>query len=261
MKKKLSYKRKKTGVKLSRSNRSKFHRSYKKVEMCITEPGPSKVITYDENGKVVDFNSRGKTKFEDTLTKVGKEAMAANKKAKLDKKEATKKILANAGYDPTIKYSRKERKHFTRLVKNNLFVTPKPVTLTDEEIEERVLAKKKKRAELLKSRPHARDVAEAAKKTLIDLKKALKSKTTNVPVVEKKQEFTRVIQRFSDDNPIKNYDFYTDTIQAENKEEALKLSKELAEKHSNDPKFAGMSITPKGTTDTTYYPKATLLAA
>lgn len=259
MKKKISHKR--TGVKLSKSNRSKFHRSYKKVEMRITEPGPSKVIIYDENGKVVDFSSKGKTKFKDTLTKVGEEAMASNKKAKLDKKEAIKKILTSAGYDPTIKYSRKERKHFTRLVKNNLFVTPKPVTLTDKEIKKRVTAKKEKRAELLNSRPHAKTVAEEAKKALIDLKKAFKSKTTNVPVVEQKQEFTRVIQRFSDDNPIKNYDFYTDTIEAADKEEALKLSKPLAEKHSNDPKFAGMSITPKGTTDTTYYPKATLLAA
>lgn len=260
MKKFISHKR--TGVKTSISNRSKFHRSYKKVEMAITEPGPSKVITYDENGKVVNFNSRGKTKCKDTLTKVGKEAMAANKKAKSDKKEAIKRILASAGYDCTVKYGRKERKHFARLVKNNLFITPKPVTLTDEQIEERIKSKKDKRKELLNSRPHAVEVAEKAKKALLDLKKIFKeNKKSKVEITEDKKEFVRSVQRFSDDNPIKSYDFYTDTIKAENKEEALKLSKELAEKHSNDPKFAGMSITPKGTTDTTYYPKATLLAA
>lgn len=261
MKKNISHKR--TGVKLSKSNRSKFNRSYKKIEvMTIAEPGPSKVIVYDENGKVVNFNSRGKTKHEDTLTKVGKEAIAANKKARLDKKEAIKKILASAGYDHTIKYSRKERKHFTRLVKNNLFITPKPVTLTDEEIEERIKARKAKRVELLNSRPHAAEVAEKAKEAILDLKKIFKeSKKPKVQVTENKKEFVRSVQKFSDDNPIKSYDFYTDTIKAEDKEEALKLSKDLAKKHSNDPKFAGMSITPKGTTDTTYYPKATLLAA
>lgn len=254
--------RKRIGVKTSKSNRSKFHRSYKKVETLITEPGPSKVITYDENGKVVSFNSRGKTKHEDTLTKVGKEAMAANKKAKSDKKEAVKRILNSVGFDPTVKYSKKERKHFARIVKNNLFVKAKPVNLTDEEIKTRINARKEKRIELLKERPLASEIAKKVKQATLDLKNLLKSKSSkSITTAEEKQQFTRSVQLFSKDNPMKSYDFYTDTIEAVNEDEALKLSKEFAKKYSNNPEFAGMSITPKGTTNKHYFPKATLLAA
>ena len=34
----------------------------------------------------------------------------------------------------TIRYTRKEKKHFTRIVKNNMFTKPKGVTLTTEQI-------------------------------------------------------------------------------------------------------------------------------
>lgn len=47
-----------------------------------------------------------------------------------------------AGYDPTIRYTRKEKKHFTRIVKNNMFTKPKGVTLTTEQIKEKIKADK-----------------------------------------------------------------------------------------------------------------------
>ena len=131
MKKILAKKNKRTGIKNHRSNKNKFRRSYKAYQIMTVskKPGPSGVIKYDENGKVIGFVKwAGNKKQSEYTTKVAKDAMNENKSIKQSKKELIKNILMKAGYDPTIRYTRKEKKHFTRIVKNNMFTKPKGVT-------------------------------------------------------------------------------------------------------------------------------------
>lgn len=145
MKKILAKKNKRTGIKNHRSNKNKFRRSYKAYQIMTVskKPGPSGVIKYDENGKVIGFAKwAGNKKQSEYTTKVAKDAMNENKSIKQSKKELIKNILMKAGYDPTIRYTRKEKKHFTRIVKNNMFTKPKGVTLTTEQIKEKIKADK-----------------------------------------------------------------------------------------------------------------------
>lgn len=145
MKKILAKKNKRTGIKNHRSNKNKFRRSYKAYQIMTVskKPGPSGVIKYDENGKVIGFVKwAGNKKQSEYTTKVAKDAMNENKSIKQSKKELIKNILMKAGYDPTIRYTRKEKKHFTRIVKNNMFTKPKGVTLTTEQIKEKIKANK-----------------------------------------------------------------------------------------------------------------------
>lgn len=145
MKKILAKKNKRTGIKNHRSNKNKFRRSYKAYQIMTVskKPGPSGVIKYDENGKVIGFVKwAGNKKQSEYTTKVAKDAMNENKSIKQSKKELIKNILMKAGYDPTIRYTRKEKKHFTRIVKNNMFTKPKGVTLTTEQIKEKIKADK-----------------------------------------------------------------------------------------------------------------------
>lgn len=145
MKKILAKKNKRTGIKNHRSNKNKFRRSYKAYQIMTVskKPGPSRVIKYDENGKVIGFVKwAGNKKQSEYTTKVAKDAMNENKSIKQSKKELIKNILMKAGYDPTIRYTRKEKKHFTRIVKNNMFTKPKGVTLTTEQIKEKIKADK-----------------------------------------------------------------------------------------------------------------------
>lgn len=254
---------KRAGVKLSKSNRSKFHRSYKKIEMMtVAEPGPSRVITYDENGKVISFNSRCKTKFADTVEVRGKEAMEANKKAKVEKKEAIKRILASAGYDPTVKYSRKEQKHFTRIVKNKLFAAPKPVTLTKEECKARFVKEKVRKLELLNSRKHISEVTTTD--ILSKFKEFISKKAAPKKVVEEDPElrtFKYVIQRKSSKDPMRSYDFLLDSFRANGEAMAKQLAKELAKEYGKDELFDGIRLKDSKDGNIIFYPKSTLLAA
>lgn len=145
MKKILAKKNNRTGIKNHRSNKNKFRRSYKAYQIMTVskKPGPSGIIKYDENGKVIEFVKwAGNKKQSEYTTKVAKDAMNENKSIKQSKKELIKNILMKAGYDPTIRYTRKEKKHFTRIVKNNMFTKPKGVTLTTEQIKEKIKADK-----------------------------------------------------------------------------------------------------------------------
>ena len=94
MKKILANKKgKRTGVKLSTTNKSKLRRSKKVEYLTKVELGPSKYIEYDKDGKVIGFISNSKKLHQaDHLTDVAKKAIAANKSAKAAKKEAIKKI-------------------------------------------------------------------------------------------------------------------------------------------------------------------------
>lgn len=130
MKKKRNTGRRK-GEKLSRSNRAKLRRS-KKIEVITSSPGPSPYITKSEDGKVTIKNIVGNVKQKDYTTKVGKDSRQANKTARQEKKNRIKQILASLNFDPTIKYTRKEKKRFTRAVKKNLFKDSASVIPTKE---------------------------------------------------------------------------------------------------------------------------------
>lgn len=253
MKKNLSGKHKDhKGKKLSRTNRSKLRRS-KKVEEVFRRPGPSPYITKGENGKVIITNIVGKVKQKSYTTEVGKNSRQENKTAKQAKKELIKQILASAGFEPTVHYTRKEKKKFTRTIKKLLFVQPKPVNLTDEEIKVRFQREKEHKAELLASRPHANEIKASVLEFLKQNKKVLNNKKNT-------RKFRYIVQNQSEDNPSKDVDFLTDYIEANTKEEALTKVKDIAKKYVNNEKFTGMRIEDTISNDSTYYPKATLAA-
>lgn len=79
------------------------------------EIGPS-LVTEVKDGKTVNWNSWS-SKNKQQPTEIAKNAMEENKAIKQSKKELIKNILMKAGYDPTIHYTRKEKKKFTRIVK------------------------------------------------------------------------------------------------------------------------------------------------
>ncbi len=253
MKKKLSGKHKDhKGKKLSSTNRSKLHHS-KKIEYVNGVPGPSSLITKDENGKVTITNVFGKVKQKDYTTKIGKSAQQENKTVKQAKKERIKQILTAAGFDPTIRYTRKEIKRFTRIVKNKLFIKPTPVNLTKEEIKARFTEEKAKKAVLLESRPYAK-IKGSSVEYLMKVKKTQEEK-------QKAKKFRYVVSNKSGDNSMKDIDFYTDYVNAKDKEDALSKVKVIAKKYKSDKKFCGIRIEDLSTNNWTYYPKATLLAA
>lgn len=239
MKKNLSGKHKDhKGKKLSRTNRSKLRRS-KKVEEVFRRPGPSPYITKGENGKVIITNIVGKVKQKSYTTEVGKNSRQENKTAKQAKKELIKQILASAGFEPTVHYTRKEKKKFTRLIRKQLFVQPKPVNLTDEEIKVR-FQREKVKASVLEFLKKGREVLNNKKNT---------------------RRFRYVVQNQSEDNPMKSTDFYTDYLDANDKKEAFSKVKALAKKYENNDKFTGITVEDLSNNNWTYYTKSKLLAA
>lgn len=253
MKKNLSGKHKNhKGKKLSRTNRTKLRKS-KKTEVILSSPGPSPFITKGEDGKVIITNISGKVKQKDYTTKIGKNARQENKTARQAKKERIKQILASMGFEPTVHYTRKEKKKFTRTIKKLLFVQPKPVNLTDEEIKVRFQREKEYKAELLASRPHANEIKASVLEFLKQNKKVLNNKKNT-------RKFRYIVQNQSEDNPSKDIDFLTDYIEANTKEEALTKVKDIAKKYVNNEKFTGMRIEDTVSNDSIYYPKATLAA-
>lgn len=187
-------------------------------------------------------------------TELGKKARQENKTAKQTKKELIKQILASAGFEPTVHYTRREKKKFTRLIKKRLFVQPKPVNLTNEEIKIRFQREKERKAELLVSRPHINEVNTSVLEFLKKGREILNNKKNN-------SKFRYVIQNQSEDNPIKDIDFLTDYVEASTREEALTKVKDIAKKYVNNKKFTGMRIEDTVDNNSIYYPKSTLLAA
>lgn len=237
MKKKLLISRKRTGIKTSRSNRSKFIRSYKKVEMLtIAEPGPSKAIKYDKDGKVVEFISWSKKNHQNP-TKIAKQAMEENKRTRKEKKELIKKILMEAGYDYTIRYTRKEKKKFTRAVKNKLFVKPKPVTLTKEQILERV---KQKQISKKMAFEQLRHLSPLGKKRV---QKGFTAAELSVKEKEDERLFAYTLRRKREDDPMRSEDFLTDHILAKSREDAKNKLKPIVKKYLKDDNFTGVSVT------------------
>lgn len=219
--KKQKVQHKRTGVKLSGTNRSKLRRS-KKTEVVFRNPGPSPFITKGEDGKVSITNIVGNVSQKSYTTDIGKNARQANKTAKQAKKDRIKQILASAGFDPTIKYTRKEKKKFTRTVKKNLFAKKEVVIPSKEEVNKRKF------------------------KYVIQRKRSEKI----VPAVVQTIEDHRV------------YDFKTDYFEAASKEDAFKLAVKEAKKFEKDTSFTGVTVYDmEGDNSITYYTRSKLLAA
>lgn len=217
--------------------------------------GPSLVIEYDKDGKVKNFNSWSKHSKQN-MSKVAIEAQKEYKIAANSKKEAVKKILQSCGYDPTIKYTRKEKKRFTRAVKQKLFDL---TTIVKREFYNRK-ALKEKYSKVSEQTPHA-----TAVNTAIAVKERSKTKALSAEEINKekpnKRKFTYIINRVveadinakKEGRPYKNYDFLTDYFEADTVKSAEKKAANIAKKYLKDESFAGITIKdPEGLNMTTY---------
>lgn len=188
-------------------------------------------------------------------TKIATESRNENKNAKLSKKERIKQILKEAGYDPTIKYTSKVKRKFTRIVKNKLFEKPKPVTLTKEQIKERIRIKQGLREQLLKERKHISEFVN---------KKIQKGYTAAELSVKEKTDirtFQYVVQKKSEDNPQRDYDFLTDYFKASSREDAKNKAMKIAKKYADNDDVTGIRIQDSKDNNIIYYTKSKLLAA
>lgn len=188
-------------------------------------------------------------------TKVATESRNENKNAKLSKKERIKQILKEAGYDPTNKYTSKEKRKFTRIVKNKLFEKPKPVTLTKEQIKERIKIKQGLREQLLKERKHISEFVN---------KKIQKGYTAAELSIKEKADirtFQYVVQKKSEDNPQRDYDFLTDYFKASSREDAKNKVMKIAKKYADNDDITGIRIQDSKDNNIIYYTKSKLLAA
>ena len=188
-------------------------------------------------------------------TKIATESRNENKNAKLSKKERIKQILKEAGYDPTIKYTSKEKRKFTRIVKNKLFEKPKPVTLTKGQIKERIRIKQGLREQLLKERKHISEFVN---------KKIQKGYTAAELSVKEKTDirtFQYVVQKKSEDNPQRDYDFLTDYFKASSREDAKNKAMKIAKKYADNDDVTGIRIQDSKDNNIIYYTKSKLLAA
>lgn len=188
-------------------------------------------------------------------TKIATESRNENKNAKLSKKERIKQILKEAGYDPTIKYTSKEKRKFTRIVKNKLFEKSKPVTLTKEQIKERIRIKQGLREQLLKERKHISEFVN---------KKIQKGYTAAELSVKEKTDirtFQYVVQKKSEDNPQRDYDFLTDYFKASSREDAKNKAMKIAKKYADNDDVTGIRIQDSKDNNIIYYTKSKLLAA
>jgi hypothetical protein len=188
-------------------------------------------------------------------TKIATESRNENKNAKLSKKERIKQILKEAGYDPTIKYTSKEKRKFTCIVKNKLFEKPKPVTLTKEQIKERIRIKQGLREQLLKERKHISEFVN---------KKIQKGYTAAELSVKEKTDirtFQYVVQKKSEDNPQRDYDFLTDYFKASSREDAKNKAMKIAKKYADNDDVTGIRIQDSKDNNIIYYTKSKLLAA
>jgi hypothetical protein len=188
-------------------------------------------------------------------TKIATESRNENKNAKLSKKERIKQILKEAGYDPTIKYTSKEKRKFTRIVKNKLFEKPKPVTLTKEQIKERIRIKQGLREQLLKERKHISEfVSKKIQKGYTAAELSVKEKTDI-------RTFQYVVQKKSEDNPQRDYDFLTDYFKASSREDAKNKAMKIAKKYADNDDVTGIRIQDSKDNNIIYYTKSKLLAA
>lgn len=235
--------------------------------------GPSLVIEYTEDGKVKNFNSWNKSNKQ-AMTDIAKETQKEYHIVANSKKERIKQILQSVNYDPTIKYTRKEKKRFTRAVKNNLF-SSKSIDSTTI-VKRKYYNREKLKVEYLLKKgilltPHA-DMVNAA--LAINNSKQTRSLSATEINHEKanKRKFTYVINRVCEADinskksnlPYKTYDFLTDYFEAETVKSAEIKAAKLSKKYLKDESFAGVTLKdPEGTNFVTYLTpeKVTRLAA
>ena len=223
--------------------------------------GPSLVIKYDKNGKVINWNNHS-AHIHQQPTKEAKAIMQINKDVQKSKKERIKQILKSMNYDPTIKYTRKEKKHFTRAVKAKLFEQPKPITvLTKEQYKEKFKQEKIIKQAKLANLPHIHDLYT----TLPNIKGLQRSKPAaemNVKEKGNNRKFTYVINRVQEEDleakkegrPYRSYEFLTDYFNANTVKEAERKIKSIAKKYKEDTSFAGITLKdPEGENMMTYY--------
>ena len=198
----------------------------------------------------------GNKKQSEYTTNIAKNAMADNKSAKQSKKELIKKILMKAGYEPTVHYTRKEKKHFTRIVKNKLFTksTP-PKQLSKEEYKKKFAEERAAKKVKLDNLPHAQLPVIKGKQRPISAAEAVKKEKPN------ERKFRFVVNRKSDENPNKVYDFLTDYFDASTRNEAKNKATKIAKKYKKDTSFAGITVQDiNGDNSITYYSRKALAA-
>lgn len=234
----------------------KYIKKYCPVETTRDfEIGPS-LVTEVKDGKTVNWNSWS-SKNKQQPTKIAKNAIEENKAIKQSKKELIKNILMKAGYDPTIYYTRKEKKKFTRIVKNSLFTkSPKPEERSKAEWKElftQQKAAKEARMEALKYKPLPIKAGKQKGFTAAEL--AVKEKP-------KERKFKYTINRRRSDDDKRTYDFKTDYLVASTRDEAKKKVAKEAKQYRNDSSFAGITVQDiEGDNNIIYYDGKSLLAA
>lgn len=188
------------------------------------------------------------------ITKTAYEAMKANKDAKQSKKDRIKEILKEAGYDPKAQYTSKQKRKFTRIVKNKLFTESKPVTLTKDEILSRFEEEKKLKAFRFDRLHYEPLPVKKGKQRLISVAELLKKEEP------KERKFMYVVQRKRSDDPMRTYDFATDYFNADTREAAKKKVMKIAKKYKKDESFAGITVKDiNGDNSHTYYSGKRLL--
>lgn len=196
----------------------------------VWEPGPSAAIEYDANGKVKGFIKYYGKHQKDYVTEQGKAAMEENKRIRVAKKNLITDILKKAGYDPTIRYTRSEKKKFTRTVKKEL-----------------VKSFETRRSQSIYGQKNIQPQYSAAELNV-------KEKTDD-------RVFKYVIQRRKTDNPQQYYDFLTDYLHADTLENAKIQLKGIAKKFEKDSSFSGVSITDSKDNSKMFYSRGILLDA
>lgn len=263
MKKIYSTAGRKKGVKTSHSNKNKLRRRKfgiieRSFERPAPEPSPFIKITETENGKTIEFKKWvGNKKQSEYTTDIAKNVMNENKRVKQSRKELIKKILMEAGYEPKKYYTCKEKKHFTRIVKNKLFAKPTPIKhLSDKEHKERFAKERLLKKAKLDNLPYMQLPVKKGKQRPISAEEATKKEKPD------KRKFKYSIQRKSDENPIKNYDFLTDYFEASTRNEAYDKAKEIAKGYKRDTSFCGITVQDiNGDNSIKYFPLSGLKAA
>lgn len=250
----------------------------------VQEHGPSETVTFDKDGKVKNWNSRSAHNH----PKCTKNALAArsdNHLARDNKKSRIKSILEEAGYDPTIFYTRKEKKKFTRAVKAKLYAKPtKP--WSKEEAMKRAEIKAKAKKERLAAIPHVNEIKKqmeailpaktpTAKVQIVRNERYIKyvakrlgyQRRFSAEEMQKKEKgkfrvFRYSINRVREEDkvakeqgrPFRTYDFYTDVFKASTIKEAERKLVKISEKWEKDTSYTGITLRdPDGLGMTTYY--------
>lgn len=265
MKKNKQYKAKKqvtrnTKRAINAKKRIQNRKIQQNIVETIYEHGPSLAVEYGKDGKVKNWNSWSAKKHTKP-TQECNESRSANKLAKENKKERIKQILQSMNYDPTIKYSRKEKKKFTRAIKAKLFEKPKIQIKTKEQYITQFKAERIAKKQRLDALPHINDLLV----TLPKIKGKQRAKSA-AEMVEKEQgnnrKFTYVVNRVREEDmearkqgrPFRTYDFLTDYFNANTVKEAEKKIKSISKKYKEDTSFTGITLKdPEGENMTTYY--------